>query len=73
MSNYPISEAQLLKDDIGWHDNMDAAWLASRVMKLCDHAIGLEWRIRELEEYIAVLNEDKDIMHSVELYKDSGR
>lgn len=62
-----------IKNEIGWKENIDVVFLAKRVMELCDNIRFMEHRIGDLEDTIHVMVEEKDIMSSVELYKDAGR
>lgn len=39
-----------IKDEIGWKDGLDAAFLARRVMEICDNVAFLEQRICDLED-----------------------
>jgi hypothetical protein len=64
---------QEIQDDIGWTESKDVRVLARQVMDLCETIKSLESRVTELEDLVTPMAQEKEIMSSVELYKDAGR
>ena len=76
---------QEIKDEVGWlvalcmvkdpYTKLDYPVhdVRQHIMNLCKYVKTLEQRIIDLESEVEIATSEKEVMSSVELYKDAGR